>query len=112
MYKKGNNNIMQITNLKLNANCVGKKMLLVDVTPCYVYDNGKRTTDIEGYRYVVALPELGFDKLGVKIEGKQLIEKPDSYIEVSFEGLEVFIYWRLGSYEVGATATGIKAKVS
>lgn len=101
---------MQITNLKLNANCVGKKMLLVDVVPCYIYKDGHRTNEIEGYRYVVALPDVGFDKLGVKIEGQQLIEKPDSYIDVSFEGLELFVYWRSGSYDVGATASGIKVK--
>ena len=101
---------MQITNLKLDANCIGKKMLLVDIMPCYVYENGQRTNKIEGYRYVVALPELGFDKLSVKIEGKQLIDKPDSYLEVSFEGLEIFVYWRAGIYDVGATAKGIKAK--
>ncbi len=101
---------MKITNLKLNASSVGKKMLLVDVTPCYVYANGQRTNEIEGYRYVVVLPEMEFDKLGVKINGEQLIEKPDSYVDVSFEGLDVFIYWRAGTYEVGATATGIKVK--
>lgn len=102
--------IMKITNLKLNAASVGKKMLLVDVTPCYVYANGQRTNEIEGYRYVVVLPEMEFDKLGVKINGEQLIEKPDSYVDVTFEGLDVFIYWRAGTYEVGATATAIKVK--
>lgn len=101
---------MQITNLKLNANCIGKKMLLVDVVPCYIYTNGQKTNEIEGYRYIVALPDVGFDKLGVKIEGQQLIEKPESYVDVSFEGLQVFIYWRAGTYEVGATATAIKVK--
>lgn len=104
------NKIMKITNLKLNASCIGKKMLLVDVTPCYKYENGQRTNEIEGYRYVVVLPEMEFDKLGVKIEGNQLIEKPDEYADISFEGLNIFIYWRAGTYEVGATATGIKVK--
>ena len=103
---------MQITNLKITPSSLGKKLLLVDVTPCYAYLNGQRTDTIEGYRYIVALPELGFDKLSVKISGEKLIEKPETYVEVSFEGLELFIYWRLGNYDVGATATGIKAKVS
>ena len=101
---------MQITNLKLNSNCIGKKMLLVDVAPYYKYESGQRTNEIEGYRYTVALPDVGFDKLGVKIEGKQLIEKPDTYLDVVFDGLEIFIYWRAGVYDVGATAAGIKAK--
>ncbi len=101
---------MDITHLKLPPNCIGKKLLLVDVAPSYKYVDGHRTDDIKAYRYTVASPELGFDKLSVVIEGEQLIEKPDSYVEVVFEGLNVFIYWRAGNYDVGATATGIKVK--
>lgn len=98
---------MKVTDLKIDNKTLGKKLLLVDVTPCFIYENGNRTSNIDGYRYTVALPEHAFDKLQVKILGEQLVEKPEGYVEVTFEGLEIFIYWRNGNYEVGATATGI-----
>ena len=37
-----------------------------------------------GYRYVVALPDHQLEKLGVKIEGRQLLEKPEGFAEVGF----------------------------
>ena len=61
-----------------------------------------------GYRYAVAMPEKGLEKINVKIDGKQLMEAPDGFVEVRFEGLEVFIYWSQGQPQVGAKATGIQ----
>ena len=98
---------MKITDAIINPRTLGKKLILVDIQPMYEYDNGRRTDTIKGYRYVVALPEHGFDKISVKIEGHQRVEKPDNYIEVTFEGLELFIYWMNGNYELGARATSI-----
>ena len=60
-----------------------------------------------GYRYSVALPEKGLDKVDVRIDGQQQAEAPNGYVEVRFDGLEVFIYWSKGEYHVGAKATGI-----
>ena len=62
---------------------------------------------ILGYRYAVAMPEKGLDKINVRIDGKQLMEAPDGYVEVRFDNLEVFIYWSQGQPQVGAKATGI-----
>ena len=76
-------------------------------TPVYEYKDDKRTENITAYRYVVAMPEKNLDKINVKIEGKQLIEKPAGYAEVKFTGLEVIIYWLNGQPQVGAKATGV-----
>ena len=69
--------------------------------------DGKRTDNLTGYRYTVALPEHGLDKIGVRIDGKQLIEKPEGYIEVEFSGLEVNAYESQGHVQFTAKATGI-----
>ena len=65
------------------------------------------TDTVLGYRYTVALPEKGLDKINVRIDGDKLMDAPDGYAEVRFDGLEVFIYWSQGQPQVGAKATGI-----
>ena len=82
-------------------------MLLVDITPAYEYKDGRRLDTVTGYRYIVALPEHGLEKLGVKIDGKQLLDKPDGFAEVEFDGLEVFAYEAQGKTQISARATGI-----
>ena len=80
---------------------------MTDVSPAYEYKDNRRTDTVLGYRYAVAMPEKGLDKINVRIDGKQLLEAPDGYAEVRFDGLEVFIYWSQGQPQVGAKATGI-----
>lgn len=96
-----------ITDLVIDPRSLGNKLWLVDVTPVYEYKDNRRTDNITAYRYTVAMPEKNLDKIGIKIDGKQLIEKPDGYAEVKFTDLEVFIYWLNGQPQVGAKATGI-----
>ena len=98
---------MKISDLMISPKSLGDKLWLVDVSPAYEYQNNKRTDTILGYRYSVALPEKGLDKVDVRIDGQQQMEAPDGYVEVRFDGLEVFIYWSKGDYHVGAKATGI-----
>jgi len=99
--------MLNIRNLRIDPASLGAKKLLVDIAPAYEYKENKRTDNVAGYRYSVALPEHGLEKLGVKIEGKQLMEKPDGFAEVEFTGLEVFIYVANGQPQVGAKSTGI-----
>lgn len=40
-------------------------------------------------------------------EQQQQAEAPNGYVEVRFDGLEMFIYWSKGEYHVGARANGI-----
>ena len=99
--------MLNIRNLKIDPTSLGEKMLLVDITPAYEYKDGRRLDTVAGYRYIVALPEHSLEKLGVKIDGKQLLEKPDGFAEVEFTGLEVFAYEAQGKTQISARATGI-----
>lgn len=98
---------MKITDLIIDNRSLGKKLWLVEVVPAYEYQNGKRTDNITGYRYVIAMPDRSLEKIGVKIEGKQLLEAPEGYAEVTFTDLEIFIYWSNGQPQVAARAKGI-----
>ena len=99
--------MLNIRDLKIDNASLGAKKLLVDISPAYEYKDNKRTDNVTGYRYTVALPEHGLEKLGVKIEGRQIMDKPDGFAEVEFTGLEVFVYMANGQPQVGARATGI-----
>ena len=63
--------------------------------------------DADREELMAALPEKGLEKINVRIDGKQLMEAPNGYVEVIFDDLEVFIYWSKGQPQVGARATGI-----
>lgn len=98
---------MKITDLIISPKSLGSKLWLVGVTPAYEYKDGKRTDTVTGYRYIVALPAHGLEKLSIKIDGKQLVEKPEGFIEVEFVGLEVSAYETQGHVQITAKATGI-----
>ena len=98
---------MKITDLTIDPRSLGNKLWLVEVSPAYEDQNNRRTDTVLGYRYTVALPEKGLDKINVRIDGDKLMDAPDGYAEVRFDGLEVFIYWSQGQPQVGAKATGI-----
>ena len=101
---------MKPTEVIINAEAtIGTNPLLVDVKPWYIYVDGHKSDDIEGYRYIVALPDHQFEKLGVKILGECLIDKPETgYIPVEFEKLQMHMYWKNGTYDVTASALLIK----
>jgi len=86
---------------------LGNKLWLCNVMPAFEYKNGSRTDNIVAYRYEIALPERNLDKISVRIDGQQLLEAPNGFVEVKLEGLELSIYWSNGNYQVGAKATGI-----
>ena len=95
--------MLKITDLEVKSQSLGNKFWLVEVSPAFAYLNNR----ILGYRYTVALPEKGLEKINVRIDGDKLMDSPDGYVEVRFDGLEVFIYWSQGQPQVGAKATGI-----
>ena len=105
--RKKRRQTMKLTDLIISPLSLGKKPWLVDVVPAYEYKNGSRTDTITGYRYSVALPEKGLEKITVKIDGEKRMDAPDGYVEVRFDDLEVFLYWSKGDYHVGAAATGV-----
>ena len=98
---------MKLTDLIVSPKSLGDKLWLGDVSPAYEYQNNRRTDTVLGYRYSIAMPERGLDKVDVRIDGQQQMDAPNGYEEVRFDNLEVFIYWSKGDYHVGAKATGI-----
>ena len=98
---------MKIQDLIIDPKSLGNKLWLVDVAPVYEYKDNRRTENITGYRYTVAMPEKGLDKINIRIDGKQLVEKPNGYAEVTFIGLELSLYMMNTQPQVKATATGI-----
>lgn len=98
---------MKITDAIINPSTLGNKLWLVEVTPAYAYQDNRRTDTIIGYRYTVALPERNLDKISVRIDGAKRMDSPNGYVEVRFEGLELYLYWSRGEYQLGARATNI-----
>ena len=99
---------MKISDLIIDPRSLGETLWLVDVLPAYKYEDGHRTDTVLGYRYVIALPERGLEKISVRIDGRKQMDAPDTYTAVRFDGLEVYIYWRDKVPQVGARASGIK----
>ena len=99
--------MISIRDIRIDPASIGKVKLLVDIIPVYEYRNKQRTDTILGYRYVVALPALAFEKLGVRVDGPQLLEKPETAVEVEFSGLELSAYESQGHAVVSAKATGV-----
>lgn len=99
---------MKIQDLVIDPRSLGNKFWLVNIVPAYEYRGGTRTDNIVGYRYETCLPERSLEKINVRIDTPHpLLEAPNGFIEVKYEGLEVFIYWSQGQPQVGARATGI-----
>lgn len=55
--------MLKITDVIIDPRTLGNKLWLVDVKPAYSYVDGHRTDTITGYRYTIALPEKGLEKL-------------------------------------------------
>lgn len=101
--------MLKVRDLRIDPASLGAKKLLVDIAPAYQYDNGKRTDNVTGYRYIIALPAHSLEKIGVRIDGKQLMEKPEGFAEVEFSDLDVSVYEAQGHVQLTAKATGISA---
>jgi hypothetical protein len=99
--------MLKLTDLKISPESLGNTLWLVDVAPAYEYKDGKRTDNISAYRYSLVMVDRGLEKITVKIDGPRQMDKPDGYVAVELDNLEVFIYWSQGQYQVGAKATSI-----
>jgi len=98
------------TLLFLALACLGP-MILVGVTPDYYGSDREKHAEPQGFKYEVMLPLHKYDKLVVKIPGKQLIEAPISGAEptVEFQDLKVRPYvGHDGRMAFTATAGGVK----
>ena len=104
---------MKLSDLIIDPRSLGSKLWLVNVYPAYEYQNNKRTNNVLGYRYSVSMPEHSLDKVDVLVEGEKRMEAPNGYVEVQFDGLEVYLYWsdKMKQYQVGARAKDIRLVV-
>ena len=97
--------------LYLDNGCLGAKFLLLSVTPDY-YGAGKEKHDEPvGHKYTVLLTDAGYERLVVKIEGRQLLDQPLSGHEplVVFEELLVRPYVdRTGRIALTASAKSVE----
>lgn len=88
---------------------LGDRLRLYGIYPAYEYKDGKKTTNLIGYTYLVACSGLGGEQLGVRIPGKQMLDQSAIDHLVAFDDLNLQIY---PSYERGVqgiAAIGIKA---
>lgn len=71
--------MINIRELRIDPDSLGEKKLLVDIMPTYEYRDHQRTENVVGYRYIIALPSHSLEKIGVRIDGKQQLEKQNGY---------------------------------
>ena len=101
--------MLSLNELRIDASSIGKVKYLAAVSPYYKYDENKNRTDIiEGYKYEVALPEVRYEKIAVKIPGeKQLEYSGGSNVPVDFSDLEIKAYIISGNAQFSAKASKI-----
>lgn len=95
-------------NIKIDTACFGEGLILTGIAPWYEYIDGKKQNKLKGYKYEIAIPALGFEKLAVKIAGNQQIELGDDFPVVKFNELEVTPYAIDGSLRLSAEAKSIE----
>lgn len=72
-----------------------------------------RTDTVTGYRYIVALPAHGLEKLGVRIDlENSILDKPDEFAAVISRALTCVFYESQGHAMLTAKATGIAIRKS
>jgi len=97
---------INVRDIKVDVSSFGDSFILTDVVPVYVYTDNKRTDVIEAYRYVVAIPSMKFEKMGVKIMGNNpLFELEDGETKnVKFDDLDISLYQDCRTKAVGVSA--------
>lgn len=96
----------------------GGKFLLVGTHPSFIFRDGKRTSETDGYRAtVVTIPS--FDRFNVKIPGKEIpadlanenILRQNSsgkFLYVSFTEFSAKIWTKTGEMQISATASDMQ----
>ena len=100
--------MLKLSDLVISTESLGNRLWMTDIVAAYAYRNNVKTDEVVGYKYVVTLPDKGFEKISVKIDGKKQLEKPESgYIEVIFTELELFVYMMNNQPQIGGRATKV-----
>lgn len=101
--------ILSKMNFQWNNFSQKEEAIALSVSPAYAYENGKRTETVEGYAVEIVLPDLGFEKLRVRISEKPKfsqadIDAADTPFAVKFEGFSAKFYIIDGHERVSAKA--------
>lgn len=105
--------MLNLSELIIDPRSVGKKLFLVAIKPAYNYVNGQRVSDeVVGFKYEIALPEKEMEKISVRIDGDCQMKEPDSFQEVTLEGLNLSLYWTPSGHQIKATASRIRPVAS
>lgn len=85
------------------------QMLLISTRPAHQYVDNQRTDTITGYQYEILLPDLGYERIRVKINGTKCdlgspIGEP---MPVTFVGLRAHVYVRNGEPQISFAADSI-----
>lgn len=101
--------MINIQDLRIDPKSLGNSFLLTDITPVVEYKDGKRTDNVVGYRYEVAVVAHKLNKIGIKIDGPKQLELQEMQ-SVVFTGLEIKMYQDFKSNQVRLTATAESIK--
>ena len=102
--------------MRIDPTSLGDVFLLAEISPSYDYKDGERTTNINGYKYSVALPKLRFEKISIKVPLEKRhnplfdinSENPiPTGIKVGFKNIEVKSYFSNGNINVTASADDV-----
>lgn len=102
---------VKISGLHVDVEDFGREMLVTEVLPYYIYENGNRTDKVEGYKYETVFPRHGFEKLDVKVPGEKRFEVPaGQHAAVRYDGLEAKLYFdNNGRVHLTARAADVRA---
>lgn len=94
--------MLSLKNLVIDAKAtLGSPLLLCKVSPTFEYANGTPTSKRDGTRYTVAAPSAEMATLNIKVLGAQAV------VPVTFDDLELYIYFRDAKPLVAGRATAI-----
>ena len=88
--------MMKLKDLKIDAKAtLGRRIVLTNIAPKYVYEGGKKTEKVEGCYYTVFCQDRQYMTLRVSVPGDARIDDAtvDKKPHVEFEGLEVHLYY-------------------
>ena len=84
--------MMKLKDLKIDAKAtLGRRIVLTNIAPKYVYEGGKKTDKVEGCYYTVFCQDRQYMTLRVSVPGDARIDDAtvDKMPHVEFEGLDV-----------------------
>ena len=105
---------MKLTNATIkqiivSTDTIGNRLRLCGVRPYYAYVDGNRTDTIAGYAYTVTCPGMQYERLDIKVPGKQLLTEKELDSLVTFPGLSLHIYPSYIKGQRGIEAVNLRA---